>query len=336
MTNPIIIRNHPLRHRTPNILNQTTKIRMITQSNQMLPLTNLPTRRTKLPTTNTNPRTTQTHPLPSIHMIKRNTRQILIQQVPTLLRRGKRQTTKLHPMRLTNLRNIKHPLRHNKRHTNIRPTKNLHNLLQLTIIAKNVNRAQPKILFNHGNKQLPNIHLKRAFKPWASVSRLNNKRITTQQRLSTVNPEVTSIPHPPALRILHQNLSRTQNVVRLKKRHPLVAILKRFPVLQKLHRTRIKRQRTIHNPDKVTSSPSHQNLVTTLQTPPQTNQMIRMSMSNHTQRPIRVKRVTSHRITQQNRTPLTHSSLLRHTNTPQTKCSSTPANQQAAAAQHTQ
>jgi len=162
MTHPIIIRNHPLRPRTPNILNQTIKIRMITQSNQMLIIANLPARRIKLPPTHTNTSTTQTNTPTRVHVIKRHTRQISIQQLLALLLRRKRPTTQPHTMPLTNLRNPKNPLRHNKRHTHVRTVQNLHNLLQFTMKTKHVNRAVPELLLNHRNQELPNIHLERA------------------------------------------------------------------------------------------------------------------------------------------------------------------------------
>jgi len=312
MTHPIIISNHPPRLTTPNILNQPIKIRMITQRNQMLTLPNLPTWRMKLPTANTNTRTTyQTNTPPRIHMIKRNTGQILIQQLSAVFLGRKRQTPQPHPVRLTNLRNTKNPLRHNKRHTHISTMQNLHNLLQLTMIAENVNCTLPKPLLNHGNKKLPNIHLKRTLKRRTPIRRLNNKNITTLQRLSTVNPKVPSISHPAAIRVLNHHLSRTQNMIRLHKRNPLITMLNRLPIIQDLHPTVIKRQRTIHNPDKVSSSRGHQNKFATPQAPPQTTKMVSMRMSNHPQGSIRVKRVTSHRVAKQNRTPLTYLSLPR-------------------------
>src|SRR4030042_1432387 len=132
---------------------------MITQRNQMLPSTNLPTRRMKLPPTNTNTRPIQTNASPRIHVIKRNARKIPIQQLLPFILSRKRQTTQLHPMLLTDLRNTENPLRHNERHTHVSTMQNLHNLLKFTVITKNVNRTAPKPLLNHRNKKLLNIQL---------------------------------------------------------------------------------------------------------------------------------------------------------------------------------
>ncbi len=229
MTHPIIIRNHPLRPRTPNILNQTIKIRMITQRNQMLIITNLPTRRIKLPPTHTNTRTTQTNTPTRIHMIKRHTRQIPVQQLLTLPLRRKRPTTQPHTMPLTNLRNPKNPLRHDKRHTHVSAVQNLHNLLQLTMKTKHVDRAAPKLLLNHRNQKLLNIHRERASTRRTTISRLHHKHVTVRQRRRTVNPEIPSIRNPDPVRVLNHNLSRTQDMVSLNKRNPLTAILNRSP-----------------------------------------------------------------------------------------------------------
>src|SRR4030065_2313311 len=125
----------------------------------MLLITNLPTRRMKLPPTNTNTRTIQTNAPPRIHVIKRNAWKIPIQQLPSFLLSRKRQTTQLHPMLLTDLRNTKNPFRHDERHTHVSAMQNLHNFLKFTVIAKNVNRAAPKPLLNHRNKKLLNIQL---------------------------------------------------------------------------------------------------------------------------------------------------------------------------------
>src|SRR3972149_3703161 len=313
MTHPIIIRNHPLRPRTPNILNQTIKIRMITQSNQMLIIANLPARRIKLPPTHTKARTLQTNTATRVHVIKRHTRQIPIQQLLALPLRRKRPTTQPHTVPLTNLRNPKNPLRHNKRHSHVSTMQNLHKLLQFAMKTKNVDRAIPELLLNHRNQKLLNIQLKDAPTRRTPISRLNNKNITIHHRRRTVNPEIPSIRNPDTIRTLNQNLSRTQNMISLNKRNPLITVLDALPIIKRLNMPIHKRRRPVHNLSKVTGSRSHQNLLATPQTPPQPNQVISMSMSDHAQRPRLIKSVTSNRITQQNRATRTHARLRRQT-----------------------
>src|SRR3989304_5962093 len=213
----------------------------------MLLITNLPTRRMKLPPTNPNPRTIQTNASPRIHVIKRNAWKIPIQQLPSFLLSRKRQTTQLHPMLLTDLRNTKNPLRHNERHTHISMMQNLHNLLKLTVITKNVNRTTPKPLLNHRNKQFLNIQLEGTPKRGTPISRFHNKNITVQQRRRPVKLKVPSISNPVAAIALNQNLSRTQNVVRLNKRNMLITILDCFTVTKRFNRPASKRKLPIHN-----------------------------------------------------------------------------------------
>src|SRR3990170_2140901 len=184
-------------------------------------------------------------------------------------------------MLLTDLRNTKNPFRHDERHTHVSMMQNLHNLLKFTVIPKNVNRAAPKPLLNHRNKKLLNIQLEGTPKRGTPISRLHHKNITVQQRLRPVKLKVPRVSNPIIVRVLNQNLSRTQNMIRLSKRNLLFAVLNCFSIIKNFNGTIIKCKLPVHNPSKVSGSRGHQNLLATPQTPAQTNQVVSMSMSDN-------------------------------------------------------